>query len=115
MNLQTSQQRENERRRTIPEVKKARAIYYKGWYELNGRTRTKRDNDLIKLWKEANPKALRARQAVRRALQSGRLIKPERCSLCHEKRAILAHHEDYDYPLRVIWLCYSCHPRERNN
>lgn len=110
----TSQERENERRRTIPEVKKRRSEYYRNWYLLNGRTRTQRDIALIKLWKEAHPKALKARQAVRRALKAGTLVKPDRCSECNEKRAILAHHEDYDQPLQVIWLCYTCHPRDRN-
>lgn len=110
----TSQQRQNERRRTIPKIKKARAEYYRSWYLLNGRNRTARDKELGKLWALQNPKAVGCRQKVFLALKAGTLVKPSRCSNCGEKRAILAHHEDYDQPLQVIWLCFSCHPRDRN-
>lgn len=51
----------------------------------------------------------RARQAVRRALNRGKLIKPSECSKCHRKIKLTAHHPDYSKPLEVIWLCYECH------
>lgn len=114
MSLQTAQERQNERRRTIPEVKKRRAEYYKLWYETHGRGRSQRDRDLVKLWALRNPKAVGARQKVYQALKSGRLVKPERCPNCNERRKLVGHHEDYDYPFRVTWLCYSCNPRKRS-
>lgn len=51
-----------------------------------------------------------ARRQVRSALRSGRLVRPEACSLCGETgRKIHAHHEDYRKPFEVEWLCSKCH------
>jgi len=115
MNLQTAQQRQNERRRTIPEVKKQRAMYYKAWYETRGRGRSQKDKESYRLWALRNPKAVKARQIVFQALKSGRLEKPEKCVNCGQRRKLLAHHESYDFPYMVTWVCFSCHPRRRNN
>jgi hypothetical protein len=46
------------------------------------------------------------------AVRSGKIIKPEECSECHQiLRRIDAHHEDYSKPLEVVWLCHKCHMR----
>jgi len=111
----TAQQRQNEKRRTDPICKKARAEYYKLWYETHGRGRSQKAKEQNKLWALRNPKANKARQTVSRALKTGRLHKPSRCVNCNERRALLAHHEDYDYPYMVTWICFSCHPRKRDN
>ncbi len=50
-----------------------------------------------------------ARQRVKRAIESGRLIKPERCSCCNEIKSLEAHHTDYSRPLDVQWMCFVCH------
>jgi hypothetical protein len=48
---------------------------------------------------------------VKLALKSGALVRPDACSRCggSGNGRIEAHHEDYDKPLDVIWLCKSCH------
>ena len=47
---------------------------------------------------------------VARAIKKGSLIKPEACSSCGgSEPRIEAHHEDYNKPLEVIWLCSPCH------
>jgi hypothetical protein len=49
---------------------------------------------------------------VQRAVASGELIKPSHCQHCGRrtiKWKLQGHHQDYRYPLRVIWLCQSCH------
>lgn len=51
----------------------------------------------------------RARTEVQKATRMGILVRPIRCENCHKKCAVIAHHEDYAYPLYVIWLCRSCH------
>ncbi len=38
----------------------------------------------------------------------GELI-PEPCSRCGGTTNIEMHHEDYDEPLKIIWLCRVCH------
>ena len=54
-----------------------------------------------------------ARSQLHQALYSGKLKKPTSCSKCkrHFIRPNLlhGHHEDYEKPLDVIWLCASCH------
>lgn len=54
-------------------------------------------------------------QAVERAIRSGRL-KPSRCEVCGAwrlrsdgKRDIVAHHDDYNKPLDIRWLCKVHH------
>jgi len=65
-------------------------------------------------WRERNKEEylLKARvmQAVYRAIKDGTITKPDRCERCGRDRTILqAHHEDYEKPLEVEWLCVSCH------
>ena len=44
------------------------------------------------------------------AVNSGKLSRPRNCSKCGtSKGRIVAHHEDYDKPLEVIWVCSKCH------
>jgi hypothetical protein len=53
---------------------------------------------------------IRARLAVSAALKSGRLVRPDLCVDCLGRRDnIEAHHDDYSYPLVVVWLCSRCH------
>jgi len=58
-------------------------------------------------WKQANPKKVWAHQAVRSGIRRG-LIRPRPCEVCGE-RQVDAHHEDYDRPLAVRWLCRKHH------
>lgn len=60
---------------------------------------------------------VRARKAVERAVIAGRLVRPIECERCGAEPApqsngtssIEAHHDDYDKPLEVRWLCTTCH------
>ena len=63
---------------------------------------------------ERYPQKEKARKAVRQAVRSGRLYKPYNCSECKKtfsKNKIEGHHEDYDKPLEVRWLCRRCHKK----
>lgn len=61
-------------------------------------------------WNDPSPYKDKARIAVKQAVTSGRLIKPPTCSNClEEAKLIHAHHDDYDKPLNIIWLCVDCH------
>ncbi len=54
----------------------------------------------------------RARKKVANGLLLGRIVKPKCCSRCGAvppRHRLHGHHEDYEYPLRVEWLCAACH------
>ena len=52
-----------------------------------------------------------ARQAVYRAIRSGILRRPGSCEDCGAYCKPDAAHYDYADPIRVRWLCRSCHAR----
>lgn len=53
--------------------------------------------------------ARKAQTAVNNALAQGKLTRPDRCELCKEECSPQAHHNDYDKPLEIQWLCTDCH------
>ena len=56
-----------------------------------------------------NPHKLKARYALRHAVQAGKINKPKCCQECGSKGVLDGHHDDYAKPLKVVWLCRSCH------
>jgi hypothetical protein len=59
--------------------------------------------------REKYPEKNKARAAVRQAIASGRLTKPDYCTVCGRGGDVEAHHTDYSRPLDVLWLCFVCH------
>jgi len=63
-----------------------------------------------KRWRESNGHKSRAHDLLNKAVKRGDLVKPTLCEKCHDAhRHIHGHHEDYEKPLEVIWLCPPCH------
>lgn len=60
-------------------------------------------------WRRANPAKYNAHLAVQRALTAGHLSK-EGCEVCGSE-VVDAHHDCYDEPLNVRWLCRLHHSR----
>ena len=58
-------------------------------------------------WRVADKRRSQCHSAVARAIKNNKLI-PMPCVRCGEVKS-LAHHEDYDKPLDVMWLCQPCH------
>lgn len=56
-----------------------------------------------------NQQKKRAWNAVQKALASGLLERPGTCEFCKLGTYLHAHHDDYEQPLVVAWLCSSCH------
>ena len=56
---------------------------------------------------------MRAHNAVARAVKKGILIKTN-CQWCDREDNVHGHHDNYDEPLKVMWLCPVCH-RQRHN
>lgn len=52
-------------------------------------------------------KRRRANDKVSRAMRAGTLIR-QPCVICGETK-VWAHHEQYDEPLEVVWLCNAHH------
>lgn len=59
-----------------------------------------------KAWRERNPEKISAHRRVYVAVRNGTL-KPEPCWCGKDKTQ--AHHKDYKFPLKVIWLCSEHH------
>jgi Zn ribbon nucleic-acid-binding protein len=63
---------------------------------------------------ERFPKRVKAREILHKAKLKGQVTAPLACENCHNKTNLYAHHEDYDKPLDVIWLCRPCHRKIHN-
>lgn len=77
--------------------------------QLNLKTDTRQAN-----WRRANPEKYRAHIAVQRALASGTLAKApcEVCGVTAEDGALIdGHHDSYDRPTDIRWLCRRHHIR----
>lgn len=51
----------------------------------------------------------RVRGMVNKRIQSGKIKKPDSCEECGETGYVEAHHEDYEKPFEVVWVCKLCH------
>lgn len=68
---------------------------------------------ITRAWREEDRRRGKAHSAVARAIRSGALIR-QPCESCGDKSSV-AHHDDYDKPLAVLWLCQSCHKQHHLN
>ena len=59
--------------------------------------------------KKYSKKALMCHRVIRKAIATGKIISPTVCESCGKGNRIHAHHDDYNYPLSVRWLCIVCH------
>ena len=69
--------------------------------------RIKAATEIVKAWRAQDERRNRAHLSVSRAIRNGSLLRLP-CIRCGEKKSV-AHHEDYDKPLEVMWLCQPCH------
>lgn len=60
-------------------------------------------------WAKKNRIKRNAHNKVSRALLKGIIKRPVNCQQCGLEAKIEAHHDDYEKPLEVMWLCISCH------
>jgi hypothetical protein len=64
-----------------------------------------------KRYRRQHPERVRAGWRVKEALRTGRLARPDRCEDCGRACIPHGHHDDYEKPLQVRWLCNACHAR----
>lgn len=80
-------------------------------YEWSKENR-KKLNDYQKQWYQKNKEKRRAHVILNRAIKSGKIMRPNSCSQCNVECKPDGHHEDYNKPLEVIWICRKCHSRK---
>lgn len=64
-------------------------------------------NEITRAWRAEDKRRTAAHNAVARAIAKGLLIR-QPCERCGNEKS-LAHHDDYDRKLDVMWLCQPCH------
>ena len=97
--------------RAKQEYKEKQAKYYKEWYAKHGRARAKNYVDVIYLWGKTHPDSVSAMKKVYRAIKNSELTKPSNCIICDNSGRLSGHHEDYNKPYVVLWVCSSCHKK----
>ena len=103
-------------RADVNENREANAEYYKNYdrnrYDESGRrgpVKHPNHNEHNRAWFARNKEKKRANVILKRAVESGALVRPSMCSKCGERGKIEGHHADYSKPLEVEWLCTGCH------
>ena len=69
--------------------------------------RMKIASEISTAWRQTDKRRMKCHNAVTRAIKKGTLIRMP-CVRCSSEKS-LAHHENYDEPLNVMWLCQPCH------
>jgi hypothetical protein len=69
--------------------------------------RMKANVEITRAWRLQDKRRRAAHSAVSSAIKSGKLVRMP-CERCGCEKSV-AHHEDYDLPLDVNWLCQPCH------
>lgn len=66
--------------------------------------------ELQKIRRAKNRKQYLAQKKFGRACKAGKIERPKKCELCgKENYKIIGHHDDYDKPFDVQWICEECH------
>ncbi len=66
-------------------------------------------------WAHSHPEAVMAQNCVKTKLRNGKLQRPTNCSVCGKEDIIEAHHDNYEKPLDITWVCRTCHKRIHAN
>lgn len=72
-------------------------------------------NKNMREWRKTHPMTLKQRMKnncssyANTYLNRGKIKKPEKCECCGIASAQEMHHENYNKPLEITWLCKKCH------
>jgi hypothetical protein len=67
-----------------------------------------------KKWRKNNKYKVNAQAILRHAVMLKEILKPNYCELCKkvfDLFHISGHHQNYNKPLEVIWVCPGCHKK----
>jgi hypothetical protein len=73
--------------------------------------RKKQRADHRRQYRKRYPEKKRAHAAVNNAIRDKRLFR-QPCEVCGTTKGVEGHHEDYNQPLKVRWLCFADHRAE---
>src|SRR3990167_5744413 len=79
------------------------------WKQEDNKKSISKQKTLIDEYYKKYPERVIAKNLVNNRVRSGKL-KRGNCVLCGNPRSV-GHHEDYNKPLEVIWLCQKHHKR----
>lgn len=91
-------------KKDVRENRKANVDYYRAYDRDRG---NRHPTGYLKEWRKKYPKKYKAHSAVNNAVCSGKL-RSKPCELCGATESH-AHHDDYNYPLEIRWLCPAHH------
>jgi len=101
---------ENYHKRRSPELLERKREYMKKQWEIDPKGMAKKQRDRPGYnKKKGNKEKMKARYILDNAVRSGKIKKPSVCSQCGSALRVEAHHPNYAFPLKVIWLCRRCH------
>ena len=84
--------------------------YKTGTWGIQAKERSKKRTKYFIKYRQKDPEKYRARRILEYALFTKKIVKPKKCVRCGgTKPRIEGHHTDYKQPLKVDWLCSSCH------
>ena len=93
-------------RADVTKNRQAKIDYYRAYDRERG---NRQDSKYRRRYCENNPIKYGATTMVCNAVRDGRLDKATRCSCCGSDGRLHGHHDDYEKPLIVRWLCAACH------
>lgn len=96
-------------RKTLLAIRKRRDANPEKHRAAIARHLKKNPNKWIRDVQLRDPKKVKARLMVRWAIEGGRMKRPANCDDCGKMCKPHGHHEDYNKPLEVNWLCVKCH------
>lgn len=76
----------------------------------NKSERFKKDHERTKERRKSDSLYYKAHLLVAKAVRIGDLIRQD-CQVCGRDTNVHAHHDDYEKPLDVMWLCPVCHSK----
>lgn len=88
----------------VRENRRIKVEYYREYDRDRGNRQSK---GYVKEWRKRFPKKYHAHVLVGNAIRDSLLLK-QPCEVCGDIK-VVAHHDDYDKPLEVRWLCQAHH------
>ena len=82
------------------------------WKKEDNKKNRHKQAILIKRWEKEHPEIMACYRIYQKALRDGILI-PQPCVVCGSEK-VHGHHERYDRPLEVDWLCPKDHKAVEN-